>query len=76
VLNSGIYQKDTYDQAMNGWVRPLSNMAGQYQDVQGGFAQAGQQLAFIRGEGLKDIEDAETNRLAMEQIAASIRAAS
>lgn len=76
LLNSGIYQKGAYDLATEGWIRPFANMAGQYQDVQGGFQLAGQQLGRIKGEGLADISDAEQARLAMEQIAAAIRAAS
>ena len=76
LLNSGIYQKDTYDLALNGWVRPYLNMTGQHQDVQGGFSLAGQQLGRIKGEGLQDISEAEQARMAMEQIAAAIRAAS
>ena len=76
LLNSGIYQKGKLDLATEGWVRPLNNMAGQYQDVQGGFALAGQQMGRTKGEGLADIDEATQARLAMEQIAAAIRAAS
>lgn len=76
LLNSGVYQKSVYDLGMEGWVRPYMNLAGQNQDVQGGFQLAGQQLGRIKNEGLADISDAEQARLAMEQIAAAIRAAS
>ena len=33
IQNSGIERKDLYDLAMEGWVRPAANMAGQFQDV-------------------------------------------
>lgn len=76
MLNSGVYQKGVYDLAAEGWVRPYLNMLSQYQDVSGGFDLAAQQLGRIKGEGLADVSDAEQARLAMEQIAAAIRAAS
>lgn len=75
LLNSGIYQKSVADLATDGFVRPYTNMVGQHQDVQGGFALAGQQLGRIRGESMADISSAEQSRLAMEQIAAAIRGA-
>lgn len=75
VENSGIERKDLYDLAMEGWVRPATNMAGQYQDVQNQFSVAQQQLGRQLGEGFQDIDEAKAARLAMEQIAASIRAA-
>ncbi len=76
LLNSGVYQKATYDLGNQGFVRPYTNLAGQYQDVAGGFNLAGQQLSRIKGEGIQDVDEAERSRLAMEQIAAAIRAAS
>lgn len=75
VQNSGIERKDLYDLAMEGWVRPATNMAGQYQDVQNLFNVAQQQLGAQLGQGFQDVDEAKAARLAMEQIAASIRAA-
>lgn len=75
IQNSGIERKDLYDLGMEGWVRPAANMAGQYQDIQNQFSVAQQQLGRQLGEGFQDIDDAKAARLAMEQIAAAIRAA-
>lgn len=75
IQNSGIERKDLYNLAQEGWLRPQANMAGQFQDVSNQFNVAQQQLGRIYGEGVQDVDEAKAARLAMEQIAASIRAA-
>lgn len=73
LLNSGIYQKGLTDLAQSGYVRPLNNITGQYQDQLGALQLAQQQLGTIQTGALSDVDEAEKARIAA--VAATLRGA-